>query len=92
MKDKVKVIFKNLHDFSEIEADNLRIEYGGQVIEFEDGEIRITPMAEKIEKPDRQGRCTAWQECILKYCGECEHGCSYYKPARRENLPPVMHL
>lgn len=30
MKDKVKVLFKNLHDYTEIEAENLRIEYAGQ--------------------------------------------------------------
>ena len=59
-----------------------RIEYAGQAIEFEDGEIRITPMVETIEKPARRGRCIAWQECILKYWGECEHGCIYMPGAQ----------
>jgi len=55
---KVIVIFKNLCDRNEVTADNIRIEYAGQAIEFRDGNIEIEPI----------------------------------EPARRENLPPVMHL
>ena len=60
MKDKVKVIFKNLHDFSEIEASNLRIEYGGQSIEFRDGKIRVEP-TEEPEEP--ASFCETWNDC-----------------------------
>ena len=52
MKDKVRVIFKNLHDFSEIEASNLRIEYGGQAIEFRDGKIRVETTEEPARRPN----------------------------------------
>ena len=39
---KVTVIFENLQGRNEVTADNLRIEYAGQAIEFRDGEIEIT--------------------------------------------------
>ena len=76
MKDKVKVIFKNLHDFSEIEASNLRIEYAGQSIEFRGGRIEIEPIepARRENMPKIEGKNHYEEHAV-----------------RKMNLPPVMH-
>ena len=93
MKDKVKVLFKNLHDFSEIETSNLRIEYGGYSIEFRDGKI-YGCLCEEPEEPS--SFCETWNDCKLRLLSagclpdaQCVHR---VKPARRPNMPPVMHL
>ena len=82
MPDKIIIKWKGTTEESALLPELVTIEYAGQVIEFEDGEIRITPMVETVEEPARQGRCIAWQECILKYWGECEHGCIYMPGAQ----------
>ena len=77
---KVIVIFKNLGDRNEITADNLRIEYAGQAIEFRDGQIRV----ETVEEPEPVF-------CTCHPYDRVYYGCRCKKQAKRENMPPVMH-
>ena len=70
-----------------------RIEYAGQMIVFKDGKI-YGCLCEEPEEP--ASFCETWNDCKLRLLSggclpdaQCVHR---VKPARRPNMPPVMHL
>ena len=92
---QITIYHKHLSDGEASKVDDTRIdriEYAGQAIEFRDGKIRVNP-TEEPEEPS--SFCETWNDCKLRLLSggclpdaQCVHR---VKPARRPNMPPVMH-
>ena len=83
MSDKIIIKWNNTDIESALLPELVTIEYGGQAIEFRDGKIRV----ETVEEPEPVF-CTCHPHDRVYYGCRCK---KQAKPARRPNMPPVMH-
>ena len=80
MKKDFKVELKN--EYGKLSLSMTHNGWQWTSILLRDPEYEIPLIISELRNHLSSGRatCSARQECILKYWGECKHGCTYYTP------------